>query len=214
MKRFTRYYQDGDFRRQVDQQVRNAADSTRPGVWVTYAIHDPSRCDDIEGRVDGLVVYVGQTKNFGKRVPKRMRSAGAALNRPTDRIDGLLYDIMANGGPVPRWSVLEEVSSAIDSLVSETNWARRMIAAGYPITNQWPEHRSGAPNVDRYMVPHPRLWSMTVADAIGSQIDVIVRDKLGREVAVDLTTFPSNTRLQVIKAHAQSGGKRARLDVR
>lgn len=214
MKRFTRYYQDEAFRGEVDEQVRKAREATKPGVWITYAIHDPSREDHVEGRPDGLVIYVGQSKNLGKRVPKRMRSAGSARERPKDRIDGLLYDIMDDRGPAPRWSVLEEVTSAIESLASETNWARRLSSAGYPITNKWAEHKTGLPDADRYAVPHLRLWSMTVADAVGSGIDVILRDNTGSEIAVDFAAFPPSTRLQIIKAHASSRGLRARLHVR
>src|SRR3954465_7938353 len=117
MKGSTRYYQDAEFKAQVDAQFALAAAATRKGVWITYAIHDPTTPDHIEQRPEGLIRYVGQTKNFGKRVPKRMRTAGAARKRPTDNIDGLLYDIMDERGPAPRWSILEEVGSAIDSLV-------------------------------------------------------------------------------------------------
>ena len=63
-KAFTRYYRDPQFRAGVDEQFAMADAVTRPGVCITYAIHDPTRPDHIDGRAEGLVIYVGQTKEF------------------------------------------------------------------------------------------------------------------------------------------------------
>jgi hypothetical protein len=212
-KRFTRYYRDPIFRAAVDEQFSLASAVTRPGFWITYAIHDPTTIDHIEDRPEGLIRYVGQSKQFATRVHDRMDSAGRAVKRPTDKIDGLLYDIMSRG-PAPRWSILEEVQTAIDSLVSETNWTIRLRAKGYPLVNQWTEHKLGTLEIDRYAVEHKRLWPITTADAIGSGIDVVVQDlSTGEEHIVDLSLFRPTTRLQVIKADAKAKGRRARLIV-
>jgi len=214
MRGFTRYYRDAEFKRQVDEQFALADAVTRRGIWITYAIHDPTRMDASEGRPHGLIVYVGQSKQFSTRVRDRMSTGGRAVKRPTDKIDGLLYDIMARG-PAPRWSVLEEVDSAIESLVSETNWTIRLRAKGCPLVNQWAEHKLGALEIDRYAVDHKRLWPITATDALGSAIDVVVRDPGTREeVLVDLSSLPPSTRLQEIKSHANGTGRRARLVVR
>jgi hypothetical protein len=214
MKGFTRYYRDPPFKAEVDAQFALATVHTRPGAWITYAIHDPRRVDDLEGRPEGLVAYVGQSKQFATPVRDRMSSAGRAVWRPTDRIDGLLYDIMARS-PAPLWSVLEEVHSALDSLVAETNWTIRLPRSGYPLVNQWAEHKLGTLEIDRCSVDHKRLWSMTAADAIGSGIDVVVSDpETGEEIVVELASIPSGARIQKIKAHAKAGGRRARLVVR
>jgi hypothetical protein len=114
---------------------------------------------------------------------------------------------------VPRWSVLEEVTTAIDSLVSETNWARELAAKGYPITNQWSEHK-GAGRIGRGDVPPDRMWKFTAADAIGSGLGVVVVDpETGAEVPVDLTAFPPSTQIEAIKMHARATGRRARIIV-
>src|SRR4051794_6688304 len=118
---FTRYFRDANFRASVDEQFERADASTKPGVCVTYVIHDPTRRDHIDGHPDGLIIYVGQTKEFRKRIRIRMRDAGTAMRRPRDRIDGACYDIMARGR-VPHFSILEETDCVLDSLVSETNW--------------------------------------------------------------------------------------------
>jgi hypothetical protein len=198
-KSFTRYYRDAAFRAAVDEQFSGADAATEPGVWITYAVHDPTRIDHIGGEADGLIIYVGQSKEFRKRIRKRMRDAGTATRRPTDRIDGACYDITSKGPP-PRFTVLERTRSAIDSLISETNHAKRLLAAGYPLLNQWTEQKFGG-IVDRHTIPHAWLWPMTASDATGSNIDVIVRDKAsGGEVVIDLSTFPASTRLREIKA--------------
>ncbi|MBV9931701.1 MAG: hypothetical protein JO013_12250 [Alphaproteobacteria bacterium] len=214
MRGFTRYYRDPEFRRQVDEQFALTDAVSQRGIWITYAIHDPTRMDPFEGRPQGLIVYVGQSRQFSTRVRNRMSTAGRAVKRPTDKIDGLLYDIMARG-PAPRWSVLEEVTSAIESLVSETNWTIRLRAKGYPLVNQWAEHKLGTLEIDGYTVDHKRLWPITAADALGSAIDVVVRDPgTGEEVLVDLSSLPPSTRLQKIAAHAKATGRWARLVVR
>jgi hypothetical protein len=213
-KRFTRYYRDPALRSAVDEQFELADAVTRPGVWITYAIHDPTQQDHIEGRSEGLIRYVGQSKQFGTRVRDRMDTAGRANKHPTDRIDGLLYGIMAHGS-APRWTVLDTVYTSIESLVSETNWTIRLRAKGYPLVNQWTEHKLGTLEIDRYGVDPKRLWPITTADALGSDIDVAVRDlDSGEETWVDLTVFPPTTRLQKIRADAKAKGRRARLIVR
>ena len=88
----------------------------------------------------------------------------------------------------------------------------RLRAKGYPLVKQWTEHRLDTLEIDRYGVDPKRLWPITAADAIGSNIDFVVCDPQSHEeVVVDLTTVPPNTRLQIIKAHAKAQGRRARL---
>lgn len=199
-KSFTRYFQDPDFRAAVDEQFARAGAATEAGIWITYAIHDPTRRDHIGGEVDGLIIYVGETKEFAKRVRKRMRNAGTATRKPTDRIDGACYEIMAKGQP-PRFTVLDRTASVIDALVSETNWTKRLRAAGYPLLNQWTEQKFGGLDIDRHSVPHDWLWPITASDAIGSRIGLIVRDKTsGEETEIDLGTFPPSMRLREIRA--------------
>lgn len=214
MKGSIRYRRDPEFKAQVDEQFGLATAATRRGVWITYAIHDPTTPDHIGSRPEGLIRYVGQTKNYGNRVRKRMSTAGRAVKRPADSIDGLLYDVMSRG-PAPRWSVLEEAGSAIDSLVSETNWTIKLRAMGYPLVNQWTEHKLGTLRVDRYHVDPNRLWQITTEDAIGSSIDVVIRDlATEREVLVELNIYPPGTRLYKIRDHAKAAGRRARLIIR
>ena len=213
-KGFTRYYRDASFRADVDAQFVRADHAASPGTWITYAIHDPTRDDHIEKRPDGLIIYVGQSKEFGKRVRKRMRNAGIALNRPRDRIDGACYDIMRSG-KAPRFSVIEETQTALDSLVSETNWSKLLRRKGYPLLNQWTEQKFVGDDLDRMDVPHAWIWPFTVSDALGSRIDLIALEPTdGKSVLVDLSTFPAKTRLREIREHLRQSGRQARLRIR
>jgi hypothetical protein len=203
-KAFTKYWRDLGFRAAVDDQFARADTASAPGVCITYAIHDPTRADHIGGEPDGLIIYVGETKEFNKRVRKRMRNAGTATSRPKDRIDGACYEIMIKGPP-PKFTVRDRTRSKIDSLISETNIAKRLLAAGYPLLNQWTEQKFGGSEIDRSNIPHDWLWPMAIADAIASRIDLIVRDpETGQEIILELATLPSNTRLREVKAHQRT----------
>ncbi len=210
-KRFTRYFRDQAFKALVDEQFARAEAATKTGFCITYAIHDPTRPDHIEGSRDGLIIYVGQLKEFNRRVRKRMRDAGTAVRRPRDRIDGACYDVMVRGG-VPRFSVLEETACVLDSLVSETNWSKRLRGKGYPLLNQWTEQKLAGLEIDRRTVPHDWLWPMTAADAVASRVDLIVSEQ-AQEITPDLSTFPPNTRLREIRDALKAPGRKFRLSV-
>lgn len=211
---FIRYFRDAAFRASIDEQLRLGEVATQEGTWTTYAIHDPTRTDHLEGRADGLIIYVGQSKQFAQRIRSRFASAGTATLLSRNATDQACYVIM-NQGLAPRFTVLERTRSALDSLVSETNWARRLTNRGYPLLNRWAEHRDGGSDVGRGDVPHKRIWLLTVEDAIGSEIKVYARDALTRQkLTLDLATFPSQTRLYEIREGLRSDRVQTRLQVR
>jgi hypothetical protein len=212
LKRPTRYRSDSQFREAVDAELARAIQQTQAGGWITYAIQDPSK-PDLFGDANGLLVYVGQSKEFGKRVRNWMRLAGSATTEPADEIAGFLYRIMASGF-VPRFLVLDRTASALDSLVSEANHARRLVKNGYPLANKWKEHREDGPSFDRYSVPTKRLWDMTWEDASASRIQmVLICKEIGLTQIVDLSVWPPKMRLNQIRKHslerAQKHGHRA-----
>ena len=217
MKRYTRYYFDPRFREAIDQEKARACREAELGGWITYAIHDPSRPDTV-GDFNTLIIYVGQTKQFGVRVANRLRRAGMAVKRPTDRIDGALYDVMRRGA-VPRFRVIERMPDAVDSFVSETNWAKQYLAAGYPIRNRWAEQRSGGRPINRESVPHAWLWRLAVEDALEARIDVAALDKAtGEETVLDLEVWRPKDLLRTIRkqlvAHAKQRGHEINLLLR
>jgi hypothetical protein len=200
-KRFTRYYGDADFRAAVDREFALAAAETKLGGWITYGIYDAQRANP-NSEYDGLFIYVGQSKEYGKRIRKRMSDAGRARWRPTDRIDGALYDLMNRGG-IPRFQVLERVSDAVASFVSETNWAKRLKAKGHPLLNQWTEQRFGGLDIDRRTVPHDWLWRLAIEDALVAGIDMIIKIKeTGDELVLDLSDFRPKELLRKVRSRA------------
>jgi hypothetical protein len=178
-----------------------------------YAFHDPTQPDHIGGEPEGLIIYVGETKEFAKRVRKRMRNAGTATSRPEDSIDGACYDIMLKW-QAPKFTIRERTRSKLDSLVSETNTAKRLLGAGYLLLNKWTEQKFGGREMGCSDVPHNWLWPLTVSDAIASEIGVIIRDvQTGKEIEVDLSALSPATRLRDIKAQVGLG-RQVRLHVR
>lgn len=149
----TRYASDLRFRAAVDEQLRLADAAALSDGWIIYAIHDPSRPDGIANEADGLIVYIGQTKMFEKRVRRHLRNGGRATTRQRDRVEGGCYDIMARSF-VPQFSVGETSGSAIDALIAETNLAddRLGLSAAQSLAraaHRWPGYRSprGAPRL-------------------------------------------------------------------
>jgi len=199
VKRFTRYWQDPQFRAAVDREkVRAKLESEQKG-WITYAIHDPTTPDHV-GEFNTLIVYVGQSKDFALRVDRRLREAGTATRRPTSYVEGLMYDIMRRGG-VPRFRVIERVDDAIASFVSETNWAQHYIAQGYPLRNKWDEQRRPGEAMTRERVPHKWLWRLAVEDAIGAKFTIVAIDKLsGKSLEIDLAAERPKELLRVVRS--------------
>jgi hypothetical protein len=200
-KRSTRYYHDSKFRGAIDREKERARREAALGGWITYAIHDPTRSDSV-GEFNTLIIYVGQTKQFDVRVADRLRSAGTAVRRPTDRIDGALYEVMARGG-VPRFRVIERTGDALDSFVSETNWAKHYIDAGYPLLNKWTEQRFAGRPIGRDTVPHQWLWRLAVEDALEAKFDLVLFNRTtGEELVLDLQLFRPKELLRNVRRAA------------
>lgn len=201
MKRTNRYYTDAAFRAAVDRELARAHEEALAGGWITYAIHDPTTPDTV-GEFNTLIIYVGQSKQYAVRVADRLKSAGRAVRRPTDRIDGALWDVMARGR-VPRFRVIERTPDAISSFVSETNWAKRYIEQGYPIRNKWAEQKFAGRPMDRYSVPHEWLWRLAVEDALEARFNLILSNKTtAEELVLDLTLFRPKELLRKVREFA------------
>jgi hypothetical protein len=197
----TRYKQDPAFRAAVDREKARAREAAQAGGWITYAIHDPTTPDPV-GEFNSLIIYVGQTKQFGVRVNDRLRSAGTAVRRPTKQIDGALWDIMSKG-IVPRFRVIERTDDAIASFVSETNWAKRYIEQGYPVRNKWTEQRFGGRPIERSTVPHSWLWRLAVEDALEARFGLIIHNQTtGEDLALDLSPWPPKELLRSVRKRA------------
>lgn len=203
VKRFTRYWQDPQFRAAVDREKARAKIEGGQTGWITYAIHDPTTPDHI-GDFNTLIVYVGQSKDFATRVDRRLREAGTATRRPTSYVEGLMYDIMRRGG-VPRFRIIERVDDAVASFVSETNWAQRYIAQGYPLRNKWKEQRQPGEMMTRETVPQQWLWRLAVEDALEGNFTIVATDKLtGNSLKIDLSAERPKELLRVVRSKLES----------
>lgn len=84
-------------------------------------------------------IYIGQTKNFEDRKKQH-------LNTRTKRIKGsgpnikiylsYLFDINL----IPKFIVLENVKTELESLELETEWINIMTDCNYPLLNKWIKH--------------------------------------------------------------------------
>jgi len=185
----------------MDREIARATEVAKEGGWITYAIHDPTTPDTI-GEFNTMIIYVGQSKQFGIRVDDRLKTAGRAVKRPTDRIDGALWDVMRRGR-VPRFRVIERMPDAISSFVSETNWAKQYLKQGYPLRNKWTEQKFGGLAIDRYTVPHEWLWRLAVEDALEARFNLILKNKnTGEELPLDLSPFRPKELLRKVRSLA------------
>ena len=203
VKRFTRYWQDPQFRAAVDREKARARLEGEQKGWITYAIHDPTTPDDV-GEFYTHIVYVGQSKVIASRVDRRLRESGTATRRPTSYVEGLMYDIMRRGA-VPRFRVIERVDDAIASFVSETNWAQRYITQGYPLRNKWDEQRRPGEIMTRETVPHKWLWRLAVEDALEARFTIVAMDKLsGNSLKIDLAAERPKELLRVVRSKLET----------
>lgn len=203
VKRFTRYWEDPQFREAVNREKARAEVEGSQNGWITYAIHDPTTRDHV-GEFKTLVVYVGQSKDFASRIDRRLREAGTATLRPTTYVEGLMYDVMRRGG-VPSFRVIERVGDAISSFMSETNWAHHYIRLGYPLRNKWKEQSRPGEIMTRQAVPHRWLWRLAVEDAIETGFTIAVTDKLsGKSIKIDLHAERPKELLRAVRAKMEA----------
>lgn len=165
-----RYHPDREIRRRVEEEISRAREVAGRNEWITYVMRDPTE-RDLNGSPDGAIFYVGQTRDFPSRVVRRFSYADEYARRPRKLTDKRVVLIWRKGS-CPRFEVIDRAETHLLSLVSETNAANRLLAAGYKLTNQWKEHRGSTMAVTRHDVPPDRIWPFTIADAIADEITV------------------------------------------
>ncbi|WPZ03948.1 hypothetical protein T8S45_14155 [Blastomonas marina] len=147
----------------VLKEVERARDEQRPGEWITYLIRDP-RGVDKRGN-SGVPIYVGQTKEYPKRVLKRFRTCEkVALKKKSDCVEKRVRDLL-HAGIVPTYEVLDRQATRLGSILSETNFARAAFVKGYDLANnQWPQNEAGPP-LKASDLPQAWLWAFLVNEA-------------------------------------------------
>jgi hypothetical protein len=100
--------------------------------YITYGIRDPR---------SGLFVYVGQTGRYEKRQRDHLKRRDARPRIKTENIKTWMFDALS-AGVIPQFILLETAKTEADSLLSETNWVKKLAAEGHPLLNRWKIHRA------------------------------------------------------------------------
>lgn len=158
----------------------------REGGWITYLARDPRQVDLKGNR--GWPIYVGQSKEFGKRVRNHLRTSeklAQAHDSVRKRIKEILHD-----GYVPVFEVLDRQPTRLLSLLSETNFARACRRRGYDIANLRRLQNEAGPPITRQDIPLEWLWEFRLEEAIADGIQLRIGCKAcGAALAVELGPF-------------------------
>ncbi len=166
--------------------IAEARDAEREGGWITYLARDP-RGADLKGN-PGWPIYVGQSKEFGKRVRNHLRTSeklAQAHDSVRRRIREILHD-----GHVPIFEALDRQPTRLLSLVSETNFARACRRRGYDIANLRPPQNKAGPPITRHDIPTEWLWEFSLEEAVAD--DLLIRlgcRSCGGTLAIPVSTF-------------------------
>lgn len=174
----------------VDAAIRAAIDvaleAEREGGWITYLARDPRRVD-LKGN-PGWPIYVGQTKEFGKRVRNHLRTS-EKLAQAHDSIRKRIRAIL-HSEHVPIFEVLDRQPTRLLSLVSETNFARACRRRGYEIANLRRLQNVAGPPIGRRDIPADWLWEFNLEEAIADGIWVRIGCKsCGEALSLEASCF-------------------------
>ncbi len=175
---------------EVEAAIRGAIEAARTaereGGWITYLARDP-RQPDLKGNA-GWPFYVGQSKEFGKRVRNHLRTS-EKLAQAHDSVRKRIRQIL-HSGHVPIFEVLDRQPTRLLSLVSETNFARACRRRGYDIANLRRLQNEAGPPVTRHAIPRDWLWEFSLEEAIADAIRIRLACKAcGEAVMIDASRF-------------------------
>ncbi|MEL6120182.1 MAG: GIY-YIG nuclease family protein [Pseudomonadota bacterium] len=127
-------------------------------IYVTYAISDPD---------SRLVVYIGQTSDFERRVREHQSSHRLRKAPPKSSIKHWLWSAQKEGRK-PVFTILEAVITEAESLASESRWVETFAALGHPLYNRWSEHQAlieaaQAPVAAVFDTFWPGRWNKVIA---------------------------------------------------
>ena len=175
---------------EVEAAIRVAIEAARTaeseGGWITYLARDPRRVD-LKGNL-GWPIYVGQSKEFGKRVRNHLRTS-EKLAQAHDSVRKPVREIL-HDGHVPSFEVLDRQPTRLLSLVSETNFARACRRRGYDIENLRRLQNKAGPPIGSHDIPTDWLWEFSLEEAALDEIRVRLRCRECREaLSIDLSHF-------------------------
>ncbi|MCL6683453.1 GIY-YIG nuclease family protein [Sphingomonas alba] len=180
----------------IERQIALAQAANQEGTWITYLMRDPRR-PDLRGNPAGWPVYVGQTDEFGQRVRNHLRKS-EKLARKGKGIKYRLKELL-HAGVVPNFEVLDRQPTRLQSLLSETNYARLCRTRGYDIANQTTLQNKAGPPITKEDLPKKWLRQFTLEQAEQDGIEVeVVCCACGERAAVSVSAFlalPSSPKL-------------------
>lgn len=158
----------------------------REGGWITYLARDPRRLDLKGNR--GWPIYVGQSKEFGKRVRNHLRTS-EKLARSHDSVRRRFKEIL-HAGHVPMFEVLDRQPTRLQSLLSETNFARLCRRRGYDIANLRSLQKQGDTPITRHDIPIDWLWEFSLAEAVADGIRIrLVCNRCSEVLTIEVAHF-------------------------
>ena len=170
----------------IRSAIEVAREAERERGWITYLARDPRRMD-LKGN-PGWPIYVGQTKEFGKRVRNHLRTS-EKLAQAHDSVRKRIREIL-HAGHVPIFEVLERQPTRLLSLVSETNFARACRRRGYDIANLRSLQNVAGPPIDRRDIPADWLWEFSLEEAIADGIRLRIGCKsCGEAISLEASLF-------------------------
>lgn len=155
----------------IQYQIARARLLDVGGGWITYLIRDPRR-PDRKGNAAGWPIYVGQTDEFGRRVRNHLRKSEKLARRGTgikQRMKELLH-----AGIVPNFEAIDRQPTRLQSLLSETNFARLCRSRGYDIANATTLQNRAGPPVAVKDLPTKWLWKFSLEQAVQDELLVEV----------------------------------------
>ena len=172
---------------EIERQIGRARAEELERTWITYLIRDPRR-PDLRGNPAGWPVYVGQTDEFAKRVRNHLRKSEKLARKGV----GIKYRLkeLLQAGVVPNFEVLDRQRTRLQSLLSETNFARLCRARGYDIANQTTLQNVAGPPVTIHDLPTKWFWRFTLEQAEQDRIEIaLVCLKCREGVPLPISSF-------------------------
>lgn len=122
---------------------------------------------DLKGN-PGWPIYVGQSGEFGKRVRNHLRKSEKLAN-VSDSVRKRIKDIL-HDREVPIFEVLDRQPTRLQSLLSETNFARACRRRGYEIANLRRLQNVAGPPISLRDIPTDWLWEFSLQEAVADAI--------------------------------------------
>jgi hypothetical protein len=120
-----------------------------------------------------------------------MKCEKVTAGKGTDCIERRVAELL-HLGIVATYQVLDYQPTHLNSLISETNWARKCWTAGYDLANRAELQNTGGAPIDRRDAPRSWLLKFSVAEGIADDVRISISCRAcSNEVPVPLDQIPA-----------------------